>query len=92
MSQHRSIPLPLVGAILLGLLAGLSLLAWKWLFESDSSAPVTKHPIDTPPEDALKYWTRERMRKAKGTNMPHIDVPDRGKKHPRASHPHPSQD
>lgn len=81
--QQRRIQLPLAGTLLLCLLVGLSLLAWKWLAQSESSDSVTKHTVDTPPEDALKYWTADRMRKAKATNMPHIDAPGRKKPHPR---------
>lgn len=81
--QQRRIQLPLVGTLLLCLLVGVSLLAWKWLAQSESSDSVTKHQVDTPAENVLKYWTADRMRKAKATNMPHIDAPERKKPHPR---------
>ncbi len=81
--KQRRIQLPLVGTLLLCLFMGMSLLAWKWLAHSESSDSVRKHNVDTPAEDALKYWTADRMRKAKATNMPHIDAPERKKSHPR---------
>lgn len=80
---QRRIQQPLIGALLLCLFVGVSLLAWKWLAQSESSDSVRKHSVDTPPEDALKYWTAERMRKAKATNMPHIDAPGRKKQSSR---------
>jgi hypothetical protein len=81
--KQRQIRLPLAGALLLGLLAGIALLAWSWLAHSESSEGVTKHTVDTSPEDALKYWTADRMRKAKATNMPQIDAPGRKQSHSR---------
>ncbi len=92
--QQRSIQQPLLGAILLCLLVGVSLLAWKWLSKPDPSVPIKKHPVDTSPEETLKYWTADKMRKAKPANMPQTDALEPGKRRPRrssrASRPHTS--
>ncbi len=80
--RQRRIQLPLVGTLLLCLFVGVSLLAWKWLAQSESSGSVKKHSVNTSAEDALKYWTADRMRKAKATNMPHIGAPERKKPQP----------
>lgn len=81
--QQRLIRLPLVGTILLCILVGVSLIAWKWVSQPDPEASTVKHPVDTSPDDALKYWTADKKRKAKASNMPHVDAPDREKKPPQ---------
>ncbi|HEY1352124.1 MAG TPA: hypothetical protein VGF67_21090 [Ktedonobacteraceae bacterium] len=81
--QQGSIQLPLAGAFLLCLLVGGALLAWRWLAQSESSDAVTKHTVETPAEDVLKYWTADRMRKTKATNMPHVGAPQQKKPGPR---------
>lgn len=84
--QQSLIQLPLVGAILLGLLAIVYLAARKRIIKQDATGKVIKHSIDTPPEDVLKYWTAERMRNAKAADMPNVDKLDQRKKRsPRAS-------
>lgn len=55
----------------------------------DDSAPIVKHPVETRPEDALKYWTADKMRKAKPANMPQTTALKRRKKHAQQA-PHPS--
>jgi hypothetical protein len=85
MSQQRTlIQSPLVGAILLCLLAGVYLVIWK-LFSKPEETPISKHSVETKPEDALKYWTKGRMRKAKPAKMPHVDTLDPEPK--QAQHP-----
>ena len=81
--QRKPLRLPLAGTLLLALLVGVSLLAWKWMAKPEHSDPIKKHPVDKPSEETLKYWTAERMRKAKATNMPHIGKPDQGKQSPQ---------
>ncbi len=75
MLQHRRFNrLPLVGVLLLGLLAGvyLAMAARKRLAQSDEAAGVARHSVDTSAGDALKYWTEERMRSAKPAKMPKV--------------------
>jgi hypothetical protein len=79
--QQRSIQLPLIGAILLGLCIGTYLVLWKLFAKSKSPAPVIKHPVEKPAGDALNYWTPERMRQARPAEMPHIDARKQGKQH-----------
>ena len=81
--QHRLIQLSIVGTILLCLFVGVYLFASKRNSKPAAPATIIKHPVDTPPDDALKYWTADKKRKAKATNMPHVDTLDQGKKPPR---------
>lgn len=85
MSQpQRRISLPLVGAVLLCVLVGAYLVAWKKRdAKPDPSAKIIKHTVETNPKDALKYWTKGKMRKAKPAPMPNVNAPDAGKKQPR---------
>ncbi len=79
--QQKRIQLTVVGAILLGLLVGVYVFVGKRPAKSDPA--IIKHPVDTSPDDALKYWTAERIRKAKAADLPHVDAPKRGKRHSR---------
>jgi hypothetical protein len=87
--QQRLMYLPLVGTVLLCLLVGLSLAAWKRFSKSTPSNKVTKHTVETPPDEALKYWTADRIRNAKAAPLPKVNSVDREKQDPR---PSPSQD
>ncbi len=86
--QQKLLYLPLVGLILLGLLAGAYLVAWKRFSKSAPSPRIIKHPVETPADEALKYWTADKMRHAKAAPMPNVNDLDQGKQHPRR-HPHP---
>ena len=81
--QQRLIQLPLVGMILLCLLAIVYLLAWKRFSKRDPSATIIKHSVDTSPDDALKYWTADKMRNAKPAKLPHVKALKRKKQHPQ---------
>lgn len=81
--QLRLIRLPLVGTVLLCLLVGVYLFAWKRFSKPTPSARIAKHTAETSADDTLKYWTAEKMRDAKPAPMPNVDTLDRGKKHPR---------
>ncbi len=83
MSQQRIIYLPLVGAILLCLLVGVYLAAWKRFSKSTPSNKVTKHTVKTLPDEALKYWTADRMRNAKAAPLPRVNTLDREKQDPQ---------
>ena len=85
--QQRLIFLPLIGTIILGLLVGAYLAASKRFSKSTSSNNVTKHKVKTPPEEALKYWTADRMRNAKAAPLPKVNTFDREKQDPRPSRP-----
>lgn len=43
--------------------------------QPDSESPIVKHTVGTPPDEALKYWTAEKMRKAKPARQPHVNAP-----------------
>ena len=77
--QRRTRPL-LAGAVLLCLLIGLYLAAWKRFSKSDPAGKVVKHSVETPAEDVLNYWAAENTRKAKPAPMPHISAPETGKR------------
>jgi hypothetical protein len=81
--QQKLIQLPLVGVILLCLLAIVFLLAWKRNSKRDPSATIIKHSVDTSPDDALKYWTADKMRNAKPAKLPHVKAPKRKKQQPQ---------
>ena len=83
--QHRRIQLPLVGTLLLCLLVGVYLLAWKRFSKPDRSSTIIKHSVETHPDDALTYWTADKMRHAKGADLPNVNALERGKQHPRRS-------
>ena len=80
--QRKFIQLPLVGAILFCLLVGVYLFASKRFSKPGEPAGVVKHKVDVPAEEALKYWTEEKMRKAKPAKMPKVKARalKRGKK------------
>ena len=78
--QQKLIQLPLFSTLILCLLAGVYLFAWKRFPKRKSSSSVEKHTVDTPSEEVLKYWTADKMRNAKPVELPNVKVPDRGKK------------
>jgi len=92
---QRGTRLRLMSAILLGLLACVFLAVWKRSGKSNSSKnTIVKHSVDTPAEEALKYWTAEKKRHAQPAEMPNVDAIDHEKQHPkRPPHkPDPHQD
>jgi len=85
--QQRLIFVPLIGTIVLGLLVGAYLAASKRFTKSTPSNKVTKHKVKTPPEEALKYWTSDRMRNAKAAPLPGVNNLGREKQDLRPSRP-----
>jgi hypothetical protein len=90
LQQRRSIQLPLIGIILLGLLVGvgvaLAMAARKHGAKEDDAAGVARHSVSTSAADTLKYWTEERMQSAKPAPMPeakNLKPLKGGKKRPR---------
>ncbi len=81
--QQKLIRLPLVGTILLCLLVGVYLFAWKRFSKPAPSATIVKHEVETPADETLKYWTADKMRNAKAAPLPDVKALDRGKQHPR---------
>ncbi len=81
--QQKLIQLPLVSMLLLCLLAGVYLFASKRFSKRESSASIEKHSLDTSSAEALKYWTADKMRKAKPVDLPNVKVPEQGKRQPR---------
>ena len=82
--QPRLIQLSLlVGTVLLGLLIGVYLVALRRFSKPDPSHTIIKHSVDTHPDDALKYWTADKMRNAKPVNLPNVATLDRENQHLR---------
>src|SRR5579872_2032907 len=77
--QRRRIQLPVLGIMLLCLLGGVYLFAVRRSAKSDSEDNIEKHSVDTSACDALKYWTKGKMRKAKPAKLPHINDGEQGK-------------
>src|SRR2546425_173842 len=73
--QQRLIQLPLVGTILLCLLAGVYLLYLvalvSFLYTSLSalSETIIEHPVDTNPAVVVKHWTAASMRAATDADL-----------------------
>ena len=88
--QQRRIQLPLIGIVLLGLLAGVYLFAVRRFGKQDPTDKVAKHTVESP-EDALKYWTEDKKRKAKPVEMPNVNniEPEkrRSRRSPRSTRP-----
>jgi hypothetical protein len=81
MSQQRVLQLSLLGALLLGAFAIVYLVVSKRSGKPDPAHSVVKHSVGTPPDEALKYWTAEKKRRAKGVKMPHVKALDQEEKH-----------
>ncbi|MEO8972076.1 MAG: hypothetical protein ABI406_10825 [Ktedonobacteraceae bacterium] len=88
--ERRRIQLPVAGAILLCLLVGVYLFAIRRSAKPDPASSIEKHTVDGSAGDALKYWTKDRMRKAKPAKLPHINGGGKGKQNPQSS-PHTSK-
>lgn len=52
----------------------------------NSKNNIVKHSVETPADEALKYWTADKMRDAQAAPMPNTNALKRRKKHPRRSH------
>ncbi|MGZ3610872.1 MAG: hypothetical protein ACXWOL_07655 [Ktedonobacteraceae bacterium] len=85
--QQRLTYLPLVGTIILCLLVGVYLAASKRFSKATPSNKVTEHKVKTPSDEALQYWTSDRMRNAKAAPLPGVNTLDREKQDPRPSRP-----
>lgn len=83
--QPRPFQLAWLGALLLSLFAGIYLVAWKRLPKLRRSRKIVKHSVETNPDEALQYWTEEKMRSARGVDLPTTDALDREKKRPQRS-------
>jgi len=61
-------------------------------FETSSFGHDREASVETPADDALKYWTADKMRNAKAAPLPNVNTLERGKQHPRrpthSSDPH----
>ncbi len=85
--SRRAIYLPSLGTLLLSLLIGVFLFAKKRRAKSNSSTAVTKHTVETSPEDTLAYWTADKQRAAKPAPLPVVDEHQQEKRPPHSSQP-----
>ena len=84
-SKQRIIYIPFVGILILSLFVVLFLATRKRISKSTSSKKVAKHKVETPPDEALKYWTADNMRNAKAVPLPKVNNLDREKPNPQPS-------
>ena len=89
MQQQRFIYIPLIGIFIMSLSIGLFLATRKRKSKSTSSKKITKHKVETSPDEALKHWTADKMSNAKAVPLPEANNLKRGNKEPR---PSPTQD
>jgi hypothetical protein len=80
--QQKLIYLPLFGITLLCSLFGVYLFASKRRFSKSKSIPsnrIVKHSVEAPSDDALAYWTTDKMRNAKAVPLPKVNALDQEK-------------
>jgi hypothetical protein len=83
--QQKLIYIPIIGTFILSLFVVLFLAIRKRSSKSTSSKKVTKHKVETSPDDSLKYWTADKMRNAKAAPLPEVDNLGREKQDPHPS-------
>jgi hypothetical protein len=79
--QQRLVQLSLVGTILLSLLIGVYFFASRRFSKRGPARKIVKHTVDKHPDDALKYWTADKMRGAQPAPMPNVEVHKHGEQH-----------
>jgi hypothetical protein len=79
--QQRLVQLSLVGTILLSLLVGVYLFASRRFGKRGPARKIVKHTVDKNPDDALKYWTADKMRAAQPAPMPNVEAHEQEKQH-----------
>ena len=87
MQQQRFIYFPLIGIFIMSLFIGLFLATRKRSSKSTPSKKITKHKVETSPDEALKYWTADKMRNAKAAPLPEVNNLDREKQDPPPTRP-----
>ena len=70
------------GAMLLGLFAGLYLILSKSFKKPAKTKAIRHQKQTTSPDDALKYWTADKMRQATAVDLPDVGALDREKPRP----------
>jgi hypothetical protein len=71
MSQkQRLIQLALPATVLLGLLVGVYLIAWRRMGRPTPTPTIVKHSLNASPDDTLNYWTADKMHGAKPVELP----------------------
>ncbi len=78
-TKQRIASIPLVGILILSLFVVLFLATRKRISKSTSSKKVAKHKVEASPEEALQYWTADKMHNAKPAPLPEVRSLDREK-------------
>jgi hypothetical protein len=87
MLQKQSlIQLALPAMVLLGLLVGVYLIAWRRFAKPAPMPTIVKHSVNASPDDALKYWTVDKMRAAKPVDLPSVKAIKPKKKRSHKQH------
>lgn len=87
MSQkQRLIQLALPATALVGLLVGVYLIAWRRFAKPATAPTIVRHSANTSSDDALKYWTVDKMHDAKPVDLPNVKALKHKKKHSHKSH------
>ena len=85
--SRRPVQLPLISFISLCMLVVLTFLLWRRFMKPESEPSVTRHSVENSPDDALKYWTADKMHNTSATNMPTVnelhEVKPRRRRFPR---------
>jgi hypothetical protein len=82
--QQKLIRLPLAALFFLGLLAlAYFVIRKRSSANQEGASAVSGHAVETSPEDALQYWTAEKMRKAKPARMPRVKKVEPEKQPPK---------
>lgn len=89
MQQQRFIYIPFIGIVILSLFIGLFLATRKRSSKSLPPKKVTKHKVEASPDEALKYWTADKLHNAKGAPLPQVNNLDQEK---QGTRPSPKQD
>lgn len=74
--QRNGVRLIVPGVMLLCLLAAVYLFAARRASKPEPG--IERHTMEGSPEETLKYWTKEKMRKARPAPMPHVDEGKQG--------------
>ncbi len=83
MSKRGLLKLSLNGAVLFCVFVAVYLFVWKRKrgVKHVFSDKVEKHTASTSSEDALKYWTADKMSKAKAMDLPQVTDLKPGEEH-----------
>lgn len=71
--EQKRVQLPIIGILLAAVVAGVSVVTWRRIAKPKQPAKVSKHKVENSSQDALNYWTKDKMRSTHETNMPNVN-------------------